>query len=316
MKLGAQFLPEDFPSLSSSRCATAERAGYERAWLVDSQMLWQDVYVYMTHALAATERIVVGTAVTNPLTRHFTVTASAFATLAELHPGRVVLGHRTRRQRGADARPEAGADDRAGRDRSPLLRELMAGRTSTTDGATSASAGHERARADHACPRPGRRTCALAGALADIAHALRRRPPGVRALGDRPRPRRRRGGGTRPGRRRDRRCSAAMWVSDDQEEAWAQCRWAPAACANHIADTMKRNPDHGMPEEMTRLVAGARRTTTTTPATSTRRPSTPSYLTGELIDDFAIAGPAEQVPGQGSSELGGARRRRDLVPRT
>ena len=91
MKLGAHFLPEDFPAFVESVRA-AERAGYERAWLVDGQMLWQDLYVYMTHALAATERLVVGSGVTNPLTRHPSVTASAHATLADLHPGRVVLG--------------------------------------------------------------------------------------------------------------------------------------------------------------------------------------------------------------------------------
>ena len=47
----------------------------------------------------------------------------------------------------------------------------------------------------------------------------------------------------------------ALHVSDDQEEAWEQCRWAPAACANHIAYALKWNPAHGMPEEMTRIVA-------------------------------------------------------------
>src|SRR5205085_21366 len=46
----------------------------------------------MTRALAATERIQLGVAVANPLTRHYTVTASAAATLAQLHPGRVLLG--------------------------------------------------------------------------------------------------------------------------------------------------------------------------------------------------------------------------------
>ena len=55
-------------------------------------MLWHDIYVYMAHALAATERIEVGTGVTNPLTRHPSVTASAHATLAQLHPDRVLLG--------------------------------------------------------------------------------------------------------------------------------------------------------------------------------------------------------------------------------
>ena len=91
MKLGAQFLPEHFPIYLDS-VRTAESVGYERAWLVDGQMLWQDVYVYLTHGLAATERIAMGPAVTNPFTRHFTVTASAIATLADLHPGRRVLG--------------------------------------------------------------------------------------------------------------------------------------------------------------------------------------------------------------------------------
>src|SRR5204862_3972322 len=55
-------------------------------------MLWHDVYVYMTQGLAATKRIVFGTAVTNTRTRHFSVTAGASATLAELYPGRVLLG--------------------------------------------------------------------------------------------------------------------------------------------------------------------------------------------------------------------------------
>ena len=42
MKLGANFLPEDFPVYLESLQA-AEEAGYARAWLVDSQMLWEDV---------------------------------------------------------------------------------------------------------------------------------------------------------------------------------------------------------------------------------------------------------------------------------
>ena len=41
----------------------------------------------MTRGLAATERIVFGSAVTNPFTRHLTVTASGFGTLAQDAPG-------------------------------------------------------------------------------------------------------------------------------------------------------------------------------------------------------------------------------------
>ena len=67
MKLGVHFLPENMPLFLASVRA-AEDAGYARAWLVDGQMLWQELYVYMTHALTATERIAVGSGVTNPLT--------------------------------------------------------------------------------------------------------------------------------------------------------------------------------------------------------------------------------------------------------
>ena len=81
----------------------------------------------------------------------------------------------------------------------------------------------------------------------------------------------------------------AMWVSDDQEAAWDQCRWAPAACANHIADTMRRNKSHGMPETMTRLPQSRHDYDYYAGHLSSDADHT-AYLTGELIDDFAIAG--------------------------
>jgi 5,10-methylenetetrahydromethanopterin reductase len=86
----------------------------------------------------------------------------------------------------------------------------------------------------------------------------------------------------------------AMWVSDDQEEAWDRCRWAPAACANHIADTMRRNPSHGMPEPMVRLPRSREQYDYYAGHLSSEAEHT-AYLTGELIDDFALAGDAEKV---------------------
>ena len=86
----------------------------------------------------------------------------------------------------------------------------------------------------------------------------------------------------------------AMWVSDDQEEAWDACRWAPAACANHIEDVTRRNPEHGMPDDHDS--AGRRRATTYDyyEGHLDSKAEHTAYLTGELIDDFAIAGPAER----------------------
>ena len=72
--------------------ARAEQAGIDEVWFPDSQLLWRDVFPVATAALAATSRITVGTAVTNVATRHPSVVASAARTVAEVAPGRFVLG--------------------------------------------------------------------------------------------------------------------------------------------------------------------------------------------------------------------------------
>jgi 5,10-methylenetetrahydromethanopterin reductase len=69
-----------------------EGQGVDRIWLIDSQLAMKDVYAGLGAAAAATERIELGTGVTNLLTRHPTVTASAIAALAELSGGRALLG--------------------------------------------------------------------------------------------------------------------------------------------------------------------------------------------------------------------------------
>jgi 5,10-methylenetetrahydromethanopterin reductase len=69
-----------------------EELGFDHLWITDSSLHAGDCYVYATLALRATSRITVGTAVTNPLTRHPAITANAFRTLCQLAPGRVVCG--------------------------------------------------------------------------------------------------------------------------------------------------------------------------------------------------------------------------------
>lgn len=70
----------------------AERLGFDHVWFPDSQLLWRDVFCTLTAAAALTRRIGLGTAVTNVVTRHVTVIASAARTVAELAPGRFTLG--------------------------------------------------------------------------------------------------------------------------------------------------------------------------------------------------------------------------------
>jgi 5,10-methylenetetrahydromethanopterin reductase len=70
----------------------ADRAGLDEVWFPDSQLLWRDVFGVATAAAAGTDRITLGTAVTNLVTRHPAVVASAARTVAEIAPGRFILG--------------------------------------------------------------------------------------------------------------------------------------------------------------------------------------------------------------------------------
>jgi 5,10-methylenetetrahydromethanopterin reductase len=69
-----------------------EELGFDDLWITDSSLHAGDCYVHATLALQTTSRLRVGTAVTNPLTRHPAITANAFRSLSLLAPGRVVCG--------------------------------------------------------------------------------------------------------------------------------------------------------------------------------------------------------------------------------
>jgi 5,10-methylenetetrahydromethanopterin reductase len=69
-----------------------EELGFDELWITDSSLHAGDCYVYATLALERTSAIRVGTAVTNPLTRHPAITANAFRSLCQLAPGRVACG--------------------------------------------------------------------------------------------------------------------------------------------------------------------------------------------------------------------------------
>src|SRR5688572_26276494 len=70
----------------------AEELGWDAALQPDSQLRRRDTYVLLAAAARATERIVLGPLLANPVNRHPTVTASSIATIDELAPGRTLLG--------------------------------------------------------------------------------------------------------------------------------------------------------------------------------------------------------------------------------
>jgi 5,10-methylenetetrahydromethanopterin reductase len=70
----------------------AEALGYDTVWITDSHLVCRELWVTLTACALGTTRIKLGPGVTVPHTRHWSVAASAIATLEELAPGRIVLG--------------------------------------------------------------------------------------------------------------------------------------------------------------------------------------------------------------------------------
>ncbi len=80
------------PGQSENLARRVEETGWDGLYFADTQCLSGDIYSAMCLAAKATTRLKVGTAVTNPVTRHPAVTASAIATVQVESDGRAVLG--------------------------------------------------------------------------------------------------------------------------------------------------------------------------------------------------------------------------------
>jgi len=92
MQFGFTLKPDHSLERTVDLTRRAEAAGFEYGWVFDSHVLWREPYVLLTLMAQATERMRLGTCVTNPATREPSVTASSLAVLDELSGGRMDLG--------------------------------------------------------------------------------------------------------------------------------------------------------------------------------------------------------------------------------
>lgn len=90
-RFGFLFMPAP-PQEYISWIKEADAIRAEMIGIGDSQSLYRDVYVALAIAAANSTRIRIGPRVTNPITRHPAVTASAIASIDELSGGRAFLG--------------------------------------------------------------------------------------------------------------------------------------------------------------------------------------------------------------------------------
>lgn len=282
--------PDMPPTRTVALAVQAEAAGFSYGWLFDSHVIWQDPYPLLTLIAAATERLLLGTCVTNPAVRDVTVTASNLATLNLISGGRMVLGigrgDSSRRVLGKRPTTLADLEEAA-----PKIRALATGQEVEHDGQ-----GVRLPWADPAMTLPiwmaayGPKALHLAGRIADgvilqfadpslIKWCLGFIDEGVRAAG------------------RDRSeikvmAAAPVWVSADLAAARERVRWFPALVSNHVIDLLARYDPSVLPPELTAYVSG--RTGYDYQHHAEVGSSHAAFVSDDIVDRFCIIGPLEE----------------------
>lgn len=90
-RFGVLEIPRSIES-AIAHARLAEAVGFDWAGIADSQSLFRELFVTLAVVGQATDRIMIGPSVTNPLTRHPAVMASAIASVREIAGPRVMLG--------------------------------------------------------------------------------------------------------------------------------------------------------------------------------------------------------------------------------
>lgn len=91
MQFGVTLFPNSLEDIASG-ARLAEDLGFDYVGIADSQSLARELYVALSVVAMSTGRVMLGPTVSNPLTRHPAIAASAIASVNELSGGRAFLG--------------------------------------------------------------------------------------------------------------------------------------------------------------------------------------------------------------------------------
>jgi probable F420-dependent oxidoreductase len=242
------------PDISIERIVSltrqAERDGFEYGWIFDSHVLWKECYPLLTLMATNTERMRLGTCVTNPATRDLTVTASLFATLNLISGGRMELGI----GRGDSSRRVMGKKPVSWSQLEASVKEfcdLTSGKEVEHDGQPTRLTWAKDA------PRVwiagyGPKVLHMAGRVADgiilqfadpalISWCMGFVKEGARAAG-------------RDSAKIEVMAAAPVWISDDLNVARDRVRWFPALVSNHVMDLIRQYKPEDLPPELTSYV--------------------------------------------------------------
>lgn len=251
MEFGFTLKPDVSFERAVSLARLAERSGFTYGWVFDSHVLWKEPYVLLTLMAQSTERMRLGTCVTNPATREPSVTASTLAVLQLLSKGRMDLGI----GRGDSARRVLGKPPTTLailEEATQVIRDLCEGRDVTYEGAKLHL---DWCDASYRLPvwiaGYGPRALELTGRIADGAIIQLADPSLVGWCA----------GLLRQGARsagRDPNAVAVMAAAPahlgDRKRALDAVRWFPALVSNHVVDLVKRYGEQDLPSDLTAYV--------------------------------------------------------------
>ncbi len=267
----------------------AEQNGFRYLWTFDSHVLWQEAYPRMTLWAYNTQRVHIGTLVTNPVVRDITVTASLFATLQRISGGRMDLGI----GRGDSSRRVVGKKPTTLENLQTFVKEFRAltgGRPVAYDGTEI-----QLTWADAGVPPVwvagyGPKVLSAAGAFADgiilqfaDPHLVKWCIAFVRA------------GAEKAGRDFSQikiMSAAPVWISEDVAHAREQVRWFPALVSNHVVDLLKRYPREQLPEELITYVQ--EREGYDYHHHAEVGSSNARFVTDEIVDRYCIVGSVDE----------------------
>ncbi|MFD3451167.1 TIGR03842 family LLM class F420-dependent oxidoreductase [Streptomyces sp. NPDC058691] len=275
----------------------AERNGFTYGWTFDSAVLWQEPFVIYSQILAQTERLIVGPMVTNPGTRTWEVTASTFATLADMFGNRVIcgIGRGDSAMRVAGRKPNTLARIE---EAMHVIRELAEGREADLGGTPvrlpwvkegASLPVWMAAYGPKALAMTGEKADGFILQLADV-YLTEWMVKTVKDAAER--------AGRDPGDVRICVAAPAYVTEDDSPQALAhareQCRWFGGMVGNHVADLVAKygQASSAVPEELTDYIT-ARQGYDYAHHGRAGNPDT-AFVPDEIVDRFCLIGTAEQ----------------------
>jgi probable F420-dependent oxidoreductase len=287
MQFGITLKPDISVERIVSLTRQAEAAGFQFGWLFDSHVLWMDPYPLLTLMAANTERMRLGTLVTNPAVRDLTVTSSLFATLNLISGGRMELGI----GRGDSSRRVLGKKPVSWSQLETavkIFRDLTASREIEYEGQPTRLAWAK------VSPRVwiagyGPKVLHMAGRVADgiilqfadpdlISWCLGFVREGARAAG-------------RDMDEIEVMSAAPIWVSDDLALARERVRWFPALVSNHVMDLIRQYKPEDLPATLTSYVQD--RGSYDYQHHCVVESDNANFVSDEVVDRFCLVGPVE-----------------------